>query len=1038
MQWANAAEDSTSIPDSKFIKQSHYPLTIAKGDTSPLMAVVREEALSAQRRAFHWHVGVQAGRGRGGAPGGASSSRGEHRVVLMSGSVTGATAGPPPGYIPGVGRGATGLGDTRNKGTYSMAEMKKKQEAEREHGPDLTRVLGSAQFRHGGTGDAEDKEADQIYDEVDARMAERRKRPLDDDSEGAKPKRSKLEFQHASEVFSDAKVKLASMSVSDWDAIPDAVADLSGQNRLLKAQERASRSSAPVTDRLILEGRGASGTAAAVVETDSLVGSGESTDLSGVGVARNRMLDIKLSRVEDSVSGQTVVDPQGFMTSLQQKRGAFDVDIADVQRGRLLMRSLINSNPDNSQGWVAAARFEEAAQKLGAARRIIKEGCLKCPHSEEVWLEAARLCKPEEAQGILAQAVLHVPTSVGVWMRAASLEAGEVEKKAVLRRAIEVIPTSVKLWKAAVELEDAESARIMLAQAVQCVPQSLELWLGLARLETYDNAKKVLNRAHKAMPQEPRVFEAAARLEEEQGHPDKVEAIIRIAVGKITKAKRATTEEGDGLKLSDREEWLELAKSSEAASCPLTAASVVEHTIGMGIAPEEELRTWMADALQLENQGKPMCARAVLRHALSKYKDRKALWLRAAELERKVGDAATLEAILREAVTHCPKVEELWLLAARLKLDEDNLSGARTVLEEAFMVNTGSEAILLAAVKLEREHGSVERARALLERARESAGTERIWLKSAMLELEEGDPVAAETLLKAGLKAHTDADKLWMVLIGIYERSGDVAKAEQLYGAALKFCGKSVALWRLAARLHERVNGIPKARSVLELGRVKNPKSALLWVDSIRLEDRAGQPAVAESLLSQAMNECPASAVLWTERLQRAPKVEHSGISKQAITKLDKNGEFAVTVARLLWRDSKADAARRWFERAVTLAPSVADTWLNFYRFEQEQGTPETVEAVRTRALQAPLKYGEHWAPIAKHLAHCKLALPVVFEMASLALPSVTSSVRGAKVWGVEEDWGAVDPRLLSKAQASVPASSSSDAAASSSTSKAV
>ena len=63
-------------------------------------------------------------------------------------------------------------------------------------------------------------------------------------------------------------------------------------------------------------------------------------------------------------------------------------------------------------GWVAAARLEEVAGKLVAARQVIRDGCRACPASEDVWLEAARLQTPENAKTVLAEAVKKIPQSV--------------------------------------------------------------------------------------------------------------------------------------------------------------------------------------------------------------------------------------------------------------------------------------------------------------------------------------------------------------------------------------------------------------------------------------------------------------------------------------------------------------------------------------------------------------------------------------------------------------------------------------------------
>jgi pre-mRNA-processing factor 6 len=95
--------------------------------------------------------------------------------------------------------------------------------------------------------------------------------------------------------------------------------------------------------------------------------------------------------------------------------------------------------------------LEEFAGKHVAARELIAQGCEECPKSEDVWLECARLNTPDNAKIILANAVRHLPDSVKIWLRAASLEPESDVKarKRILRRALEFIPNSVTLWKSA-------------------------------------------------------------------------------------------------------------------------------------------------------------------------------------------------------------------------------------------------------------------------------------------------------------------------------------------------------------------------------------------------------------------------------------------------------------------------------------------------------------------------------------------------------------------------------------------------------------
>lgn len=198
--------------------------------------------------------------------------------------------------------------------------------------------------------------------------------------------------------------------------------------------------------------------------------------------------------MSDSVSGQTVIDPRGYMTSLDSMRSISDAEIGDIKKARLTFRSLINANPHNPQGYIALARLEEQTGKLTAARKIIKEGCEQCPDSEDVWLEASHLQDPGNAKIILANAVQHLPRSVKIWQAAADLEEDEDKKRRVLWKALEFIPNSVALWKQAIGLEKEETAALLLKRAVEQVPECVEFWLALAKLQTYDEANKTLNK----------------------------------------------------------------------------------------------------------------------------------------------------------------------------------------------------------------------------------------------------------------------------------------------------------------------------------------------------------------------------------------------------------------------------------------------------------------------------------------------------------------------------------------------------------------
>lgn len=75
------------------------------------------------------------------------------------------------------------------------------------------------------------------------------------------------------------------------------------------------------------------------------------------------MLDVNLEniakRMGDSASGKSTVDPKGYLTSLDSIQLSSDAEIGDIKKARMLLKSVINTNPKHAPGWVAAARLEE-------------------------------------------------------------------------------------------------------------------------------------------------------------------------------------------------------------------------------------------------------------------------------------------------------------------------------------------------------------------------------------------------------------------------------------------------------------------------------------------------------------------------------------------------------------------------------------------------------------------------------------------------------------------------------------------------------
>ncbi|RLN71929.1 hypothetical protein BBJ28_00015319 [Nothophytophthora sp. Chile5] len=896
--------------------------------------------------------------------------------------------GEIPGAIPG-GMGGAG----RGSGTAGMGGFGREKDENEDFG-DYSETNYDEFSGYSSRGlfedtpyDQDDREADDIYEAVDERMDSRRKRRREV-RQLEELKKARKEMPKISDQFADLKASLEHMSDAEWEQIPD-IGDYSLRYKTDTALQKRNELFAPVPDNVLGAEAGrtnaVSGTITPAGNGMETPSSGMTSSMTGLAEARGAVLSHKLDKMSDSISGQTVVDPKGYLTDLNSLKLTSDAEIGDIKKARLLLRSVTMTNPKHGPGWIAAARLEEVAGKIVQARRIIAQGCESCPTQEDVWLEAARLQNPENAKTVLAKAVRHVPKSVKVWLQAAQLESDDELKKLVMRRALEFIPNSVKLWKALIELEDVDGARILLGRAVECVPQAVDLWLALARLETYENAKKTLNKARAAIPTDPSIWITAAKLEEAQGkNLDMIDRIIQLALKSLQKHQV----------VMNREMWLKEAEACEQADAPLTCAAIVRASLDVGVDPEDRKRTWMDDAENSINRGALLTAKAIYAAALKVFPGKKSIWLRAVALEKQVQDgksAEPVEQLLQKAVTCCPNAEILWLMAAKEVWTNGSVENARLILRQAFSANPNSEAIWLAAIKLEWENDEIDLARALLAKARSQAPSPHVWMKSVLLERECAENRQdEEELVLEGIKLYPDSPKLCMMAGQFYETQEppNYEKAKKMYREGVQHSPKSVPLWTLSSRLEEKMNGVTKARSVLELARLKNPKNDVLWLEAARLEARWDNPKGQEMLMAKALQECPESGILLAESIDIAPRAQQKRASFTALKKKDNDPAVCLAVAKLFWQERKYSKARKWLERTVQLDADFGDAWAFYYLFELKHGSSkEAAEKILKRCVSSDPRHGEKWTQVSKQTQNRRKKAEELVKLVSITLP---------------------------------------------------
>ncbi|PWN42155.1 putative pre-mRNA splicing factor prp1 [Ceraceosorus guamensis] len=905
------------------------------------------------------------------------------------------TQAPPPNYVAGLGRGASGFTTRSDIGparegpsleTINAARARRGEETLQEEDTNEDQDPENETGLFAGTVyERDDEEADSIWANIDDKMDARRRKQREA-REKAELEKLRIERPKIQAQFADLKRNLSTMSDDDWSALPEA-GNLTGKRRKAAAARAGNDKTYNVPDSVLLMNRDRNMTEQALSEeqmnsngTSSTL-NGAMTSLTEIGEARNKIFSHNLdqagssSRTSDGTQSTlgtaSSIDTQGYLTGLAGTEIKSSAEIGDIKKARALLDSVIKTNPKHAPGWIAAARLEEVAGKMVTARKVIAQGCEQCKLSEDVWLESARLNTRDNAKVILAKSIAAgLTTSVKIWLKATELETDSNSKKRVLRKSLEYVPNSIKLWKELVNLEEShEDARILLSGAVTAVPGSVDLWLAFARLSSPEEAQKVLNEARKALPSSHEIWIAAARLIEQtnadQGKPvDETQTLLdrtlSTAVKRLQKA---------GAVLS-RDQWLKEAERVEREGSPMSCAAIVKATITIDVEEEDRRTVWVEDAQACLEHGNVETARAILAFTLREYPDRQSIWRIAVDVERKYGTTDSLEAILERAVTMCPKAETLWLIYAKEKWQgQKDVAGARQVLIRAFEKNLGSEEISLAAAKLEAENGQKQAAAMLLQRARQEVNSQRVWLKSAVFAREEGQLADSLDLVKQAIKVFPSFWKLHLMHAQLVEvttppgtDNAHLRAAREALSAGLRACPSSTPLWINASRLEERAGLSIRARALLEKARLSKAEDKVsIWVEAARVEERSGNAPQAKALIARGLQEYPNAAALWSADIWLESRAARRTRSADALNKTDQDAQILGTIARMMWNDRKYEQARKWFERCTKANPDWGDGWAWWYKFETAQGTEESRLAVRERCKKAEPRHGEQW-----------------------------------------------------------------------------
>lgn len=836
---------------------------------------------------------------------------------------------PPPGYVAGLGRGATGFVTSAESGPAVFLsnfgfEVHRNGAENTTEGVSLVR------------NSAENEEADKIYQQIDVRVQSRRK------------KRSKsLETEFSENVLENnvnekLKSELSQVSVLEWMNLPE-VGDLTRKNKRQRLLEQQLQRVYATPDVLIAGSMTKNFQPA--INDEEFANKGEQTNY-------------KENSDEREIPTDFAMDPE---------------------KERQILSSLRRAEPKNPNLWISSALYEEQANQYWRAKKYIKEGCLQIPDNEKVWLESIRLHKSEGVQvckSIVHEALSYNSKSEKLWIVAMNLERNldSFSKKKLMHKALESLPRSVKLWDMLIDLvvnfeetEKEEKLRI-LENASRMCPDEWRFWELLVSLSDYTTSKQTLNTARKLSPRNPKVWIAALKVEEKEYKvvsPERLTKILQKGVSELRK---------NGV-LFDSIDWPNLASNANSEYYPKTAEAIISEMI---LRWKEALKYQeVFEKVESLNEYGKVIATIAYKTLTREYPKELSGWVKYLDLSREC-QPNKLSSIYEEALL-INQVEVLYLKYGRNKFEfEEKPEEAKMILEKASGLFQNSEALWLERFNLEIATKLYLKAALIIQQSIAKLGGQsaRVWYQGIhFYRFAMGKQVLDFSLTSIladscrAIELHPKCFKLYLQRAQIFYDSKNTKKARNIVFEALKIFPDSVVLWRYLAKCDRLLFGAPKARSLFDKAAIQIPGLPELWADRIELETAEKDPVVARQLISKALKKFPSNASIWIIHLKFIPRASHRKVAyMDALRETENSPEILLAIGVFMWTDGKYEKAKTWFDRALHVDKSNGDTWAWLYQYQVRHGSEkkrqEVIDAVKL--LYSSIRSGKSWIKVKK------------------------------------------------------------------------
>ncbi|EAX95553.1 hypothetical protein TVAG_005680 [Trichomonas vaginalis G3] len=526
---------------------------------------------------------------------------------------------PPPGYVPGLGRGATGFVSYIENAVIELQDEKA-----------LSAKMSTKKIKEI---EKADNDADDFYNSMDLLISSRNKAKKKQNSE-----QEKTIFDETRDQFAEFTNNLKFITANDWANIPER-----GQ---LKNYRPKWELLTYASGRMITGDFSDS----ALSKEIRLQDQQNDTELEAnkammaVSRAKNSVMNAQLSKLTKSSS---TIDTSKYLQEIDIETQNRIQQYEDLDHAAQLYRQMTHYNKNDPVVWITRARIEEKRGKYDKAAKVALDGLSNNPESEELVLEAARLSQNDSQSILEASLESHHAQSPKIWLQLASLQNTEVLKISVLERALSKCPKSPMLWIAASNCDE-ESRLDVLKAGFQMNKDSKELFIaGLEASKSNEDLSFFISQKSDIKDDiETLITEANCEEKFDMDFTDSVEKALQIE--------------------TDRD-WITIAMESELKNCPRVASLIIRKT---KIDDDMVLRA---------NEAKRGNCIAVCESLLKRNAEEGNGWYPFLEFERSLGN---LEAALDYSLNYIKEGDEISIVEiSRFMDDEQALNLLQTKFE---------------------------------------------------------------------------------------------------------------------------------------------------------------------------------------------------------------------------------------------------------------------------------------------------------------------------------------------------------------------